>query len=212
MAERKGYKPVRYTTHDEDKVLVVEALKGNQLSYNTLLRKYKPILYTAAKRRLPDYHVEDLEDIVMIVLAQAFIKIHQYDPEKSKLYTWMIACLHNYVNSIPKQKKRIQTDSLEDIYLSNIGEDQAIEYDIPDNDRFDIQLDAKEALRIVQNAIEKLPTHISEVMKLKFFDEYSDAEIAESLGYDKSLIYYRVKKGRELLSEMLDIDDLMNYF
>jgi RNA polymerase sigma factor (sigma-70 family) len=212
MAERKGYKPVKYTTHDEDKVLVIDALNGNQLAYNSLLRKYKPILYTAAKRRLPNYHVEDLEDVVMIVLGQAFIKIHQYDPDKSKFYTWMIACLHNYVNSIPKQKKRIYTDSLDEVYLSNIGEDQAIEYDIPDNDRFDVQLDAKEALRIVKDAIEKLPPHISEVMKLKFFEEYSDAEIAETVGCDKSLIYYRVKKGRELLEKTVDIDNLMNYF
>ena len=104
MNERRGFKKTAYTTHAEDKALVLEAIAGDQKAYNVLLSKYKPILFTAAKRRLSKKNVEDIEDIVMIVLGTAFVRINQYDPEKSLFFTWMISCLHNYVNGIPAQK------------------------------------------------------------------------------------------------------------
>jgi RNA polymerase sigma-70 factor (ECF subfamily) len=208
MKERKGYKAASYTTHDEDKALVIKAISGNQDAYNILLCKYKPILYTAAKRRLPDYIVEDLEDVVMVVLGQAFLKIHQYNPEKSKFFTWIVACLHNYVNGIPNQKKRVATNSLEDIYPSQKNEDQPLEYEIPDEDRFDQNIDAKQTLKLVKTLIQKLPPDISKAMTLKFFKQLSQKEIAEELGCDVSLVWYKIKRGRELLKEMSDFDEI----
>ena len=141
MRERKGYKRARMTTHEEDKALVLEAIAGNQKAYNILLEKYKPILFVAARSRLSNKIVEDLEDIVMFVLGTAFVKINQYNPEKSLFFTWMIACLHNHINGIPTQKKRIVADSLEDMYPSNVDSENPIEYEIPDEDHFDMNID-----------------------------------------------------------------------
>ena len=208
MNERKGYLPIKMTTHAEDKVLVISAIEGDQKSYNTLLRKYKPILYTAAKRRLPQKGVEDLEDIVMIVLGNAFLKINQYDPEKSLFFTWMVACLHNYVNGIPNQKKRIQADSLEDIYPSNDESDTPIEYAIPDEDPFDLTMDREQTAKLIRLLIDKLPADLSEVIKLKYFKELSHKEIAEVVGCKEGEVWYKLKKAKDRLKKLSDVDSL----
>jgi RNA polymerase sigma factor (sigma-70 family) len=208
MNERKGYRPVKMTTHAQDKELVLSALAGNQKSYNTLLSKYKPILYTAAKRRLPNKGVEDLEDIVMIVLGNAFVKINQYNPEKSLFFTWMVACLHNYINGIPNQKKRIQADSLEDIYPSNEGSDDPIEYSIPDEDPFDLSMDREQSAKLVRLLVDRLPAELSEVVKLKYFKELSNQEIADIIGCGPNDIWYKLKKAKEKLKKLSDVDSL----
>ncbi len=208
MKERKGYRPVKMTTHEQDKELVVSAVEGNQRAYNDLLRKYKPILYTAAKRRLPYKSVEELEDIVMIVLGQAFLKINQYDPEKSKFYTWMVACVHNYINGIPKQKKRIHADSLEDIYPSNSDSEERQEYPILDEDDFDMNLDREQLTKLVRLLINKLPEDLATAITMKYFRDSSHREIAEEIGCKENEVWYKLKRAKELLKKISDKNNL----
>lgn len=197
MAKRKS---VAYTSHEEDKQLAVEAVNGDRRSYNILLTKYKPILYTAAKRRLSWKDPEDLEDITMIVLGNAFLKLNQYDPEKSKLFTWMIACLHNYVNSIPRQKKRVQTYSLED------NKQEAA--DKPDTHNFDTCVDRERTSQLIKLLISRLPGDIGKAITMKYFKDSSHAEIAEEIGCKEQDVWYKLKKGRQLLKQMSETNEL----
>jgi len=208
MNERKGYKAVKYTTHEQDKELVKSALAGNQRSYNILLSKYKPILYTAAQRRLSHKPVEDLEDIVMIVLGQAFVRINQYDPTKSLFFTWIVACLHNYINGIPGHKKRIKADSLEDLYPSNQETEETIEYNIPDEDVFDLEMDRQQTFKLIRALVDKLPKESADIIKLKYFRELSYSEIAEAMAIDETHVWYKLKKAKDQLKKISD-DDLL---
>ena len=108
----RGRKGPKYLTHDEDKALVKEALGGSNRAYDLLAQKYKPILYTAVRRRLGNsISEEEAEDIVMFTMGRAFIGLHTYNPEKSKLFTWMISCVHNHMNGLQRTKKRVSTES-----------------------------------------------------------------------------------------------------
>lgn len=193
-------KTVAYTTHEQDKELVIEALGGSQRAYNTLLKKYKPIIYTAAKRRLPYKEPEDLEDITMIVLGNAFIKMSQYDPTKSKFFTWMVACLHNYVNSIPKQKKRVETYSMEDNIIRVSNE--------PDYHTFDVDLDKKQVATLIRRLIYRLPEDLAKAITMKYFKDASHAEIAEVIGCKEQDVWYKLQRGRQLLKKMSDGNEL----
>jgi len=196
----KMRKSVAYTTHEEDKELVKEAISGNQKAYNILLQKYKPILYTAAKRRLPYRDPEDLEDITMIVLGNAFLKLNQYEPEKSKLFTWMVACLHNYVNSIPKQKKRVETYSLEDNQREAVAK--------PDTHNFDTNVDRERTSQLVKTLINRLPTDLAKAITMKYFKDSSHAEIAEEIGCKEQDVWYKLQRGRQLLKRMSETNEL----
>ena len=195
MRIRKGYKPVKYLTHEEDKALVLEAIDGNEKAYNKLAQKYKPILYTAAKRRLPQADEEDLEDIVMAVMGNTFVKIRQYDPEKSKFFTWMIACLHNYVNCIPKKKKTVQTQPY------GVGADSSQFFEADNTDILQ-NIDREQVVKLVRLLVAKLPEDISKAISLKYFKGYSHEEIAQEIGCDINIVWYKLKKGKELLKKL----------
>jgi RNA polymerase sigma factor (sigma-70 family) len=208
MAERRGFKKPAYTTHAEDKALVVKAIAGDQKAYNVLLSKYKPILYTAAKRRMFGKNVEDIEDAVMIVLGTAFVRIHMYDPTKSLFFTWIVACLHNYINSIPAQKKRVITDSMEDIYPSNADSETPIEYEIPDEDNFDTTMDKEQTTKLIRMLVDKLPADSCEIIKLKYFKELSHKEIADILGCDERSIWYKLDRAKKRLMKLSNNQNL----
>ena len=208
MNERRGFKKTAYTTHAEDKALVLEAIAGNQKAYNVLLSKYKPILFTAAKRRLPKKNVEDIEDIVMFVLGNAFVKINSYNPEKSLFFTWMISCLHNHVNGIPAQKKRVIATSIEDLYPSNQDTDTPIEYEIPDEDPFDLVMDFEQTAKLIRLLVDKLPADSCEVIKLRYFKQLSHKEIGEIIGCEERKVWYKLARAKERLKKLSDKENL----
>jgi RNA polymerase sigma factor (sigma-70 family) len=196
---KKGYKPAHYTTHEEDKELAKQAMDGSQRAYSILLQKYKPIVYTAASRRLPWYGPEDLEDITMIVLGNAFVKIKQYDPEKSKFFTWVVACVHNYINGIPNQKKRVKADSLGDIYGDSENNN---EYQIPDAAGFDEDIDREQLLKLMRLLMDKLPADLYTVVKMKYFEDASNDDIAAAIDCNPTLIWYKVQQAKKKLIKL----------
>ena len=200
----KKEKPI-YTTHEEDKQLVIQAMDGDQRSYNILARKYKLILFTAAQRRLPGKGEDDLEDIVMSVLGRCFLSLHLYDPAKSKFFTWMIACLHNHVNSIPKGKKRISAESYQGVStvsmeIREIGQSESTIEDI----------DRTQVIKLVRLLIEKLPPDIATAIKLKYFKDYTHEEIAKEIGCKVGDVWYKIKKGKKILKRLSDINGLFD--
>ena len=193
-------KTVAYTTHEEDKQLVIEAMSGSQRAYNTLVQKYKPILYTAAKRRLPYKESEDLEDITMVVLGNTFLKLNLYDPDKSKFFTWMVACMNNYINTIPKQKKRVETYSLEDNQKELLTR--------PDHHKFDEEIDQERTTKLIKLLIKKLPSDLGKAITMKYFRDASHAEIAEVIGCKEQDVWYKLQKARQLLKRMSETNEL----
>lgn len=194
MAERRGRKGPKYTTHEEDKKLVVNAINGDQNAWNILLQKYKPILYIAAKRRLSYYSDEDLEDIVMTVLGNTFVKIRQYDPEKAKFFWWIVASLHNHISGLYNRKKLIPRES--PVSLKDAGE-FAIDYsDFTEN------YDREQVSRLIRLLIGKLPEDLSKAITLRYFKEYTNEQIAEEIGCKPGDVWYKIKKGRDLLKRM----------
>jgi RNA polymerase sigma factor (sigma-70 family) len=194
MAERKGRKGPKYTTHEEDKRLVVNAINGDQNAWNILLQKYKPILYIAAKRRLSYYSDEDLEDIVMTVLGNTFVKIRQYDPEKAKFFWWIVASLHNHISGLYNRKKLIPKES--PVNLKDAGE-FAIDYsDFTEN------YDREQVSRLIRLLIGKLPEDLSKAITLRYFKEYTNEQIAEEIGCKPGDVWYKIKKGRDMLKRL----------
>jgi RNA polymerase sigma-70 factor (ECF subfamily) len=200
MSKKKGHKPAEYTSHDRDKELVIEALDGDSRAYDLLMQKYKPIVYTAAKRRLPWKEVEDLEDITMIVLGNAFLKLNQYDPSKSKLFTWIIACVHNYINTIPKQKKRVETYSIEDNKKEIAEKEESFS--------FDLNMDRERLAMLIRLLIDRLPEDIATAITMRYFKDASHEEIAEAIGCDRTVVWYKLQRGRELLKRMSETQSL----
>jgi|LauGreDrversion4_2_1035121.scaffolds.fasta_scaffold810128_2 RNA polymerase sigma factor (sigma-70 family) len=195
MANKKGRSGPKYTTHEEDKKLVALAIDGDSNSWNILLQKYKPILYTAAKRRLSYYSDEDLEDIVMTVLGNTFVKIRQYDPERAKFFWWIVASLHNHISGLFHRKKLITPDK--SISLSDIRNE------VVDNDfDFTENYDREQVSRLVRLLISKLPEDLAKSITLRYFKGYTNEQIATEIGCKPGDVWYKIKKAKDMLKTL----------
>lgn len=203
MSNKRGRKGPRYTTHEEDKKLVASAIDGDQNSWNILLEKYKPILYTAAKRRLSYYADEDLEDIVMTVLGNSFVKIRQYNPEKAKFFWWIVACLHNHVSGLYSRGKLMTPDK--SVPLKEAG-GFAVNLDFD----FTESYDREQVSKLVRLLVSKLPEDISKAITMRYFKGLSNEEIAEEIGCKPGDVWYKLKKGRQMLKSISQNGKLFN--
>ena len=195
----RGRKSPKMLTHEQDKDLVIQALGGDNRAYNLLAQKYKPIVYVALRRRLPYILEEEAEDIVMTVLGKCFVSLHLYNPEKSKLFTWMIACTHNYVNGLAKKKPTVpivDPSPAQRIMIENTTHE-----DVSDVDRANL-------VKLVRALVDKLPPDCSQVIKLKYFREMSNEEIAEEMGIKPTDVWYKVKKAKTILKKMGTVNGL----
>ena len=195
MANNRGRRGPKYTTHEEDKKLVALAISGDNNSWNILLQKYKPILYIAAKRRLSYYSDEDLEDIVMTVLGNTFVKIRQYDPERAKFFWWIVASLHNYISGLYQRKKLITPEKT--VSLKDVG-DFAVDNDFDFTENYD----REQVSRLIRLLISKLPEDISKTITLRYFKGYTNEQIASEIGCKPGDVWYKIKKGKDMLKTL----------
>jgi len=127
------------------------------------------------------------------VLGRAFISLHTYDAEKSKMFTWMIACVQNHMSSLKTKKKRIQTVDVVSERHRDILENATYE----DTTQGDV--DRANLVKLVRALVDKLPQECSQVIKLKYFKELSNDEIADIMGIKPTDVWYRVNKAKRIL-------------
>jgi len=106
-----GTSPYTFLTVDETTEMVNRAKEGDQRAFTKLFDRFKPIMYTIIRRRCPGQSHEFYEDEVVSFLGDILgRKIDQFDRSKSQFSSWVTFCFNNWINSIPKRKKRIETE------------------------------------------------------------------------------------------------------
>ena len=195
MVKKRGRQGPAYTTHEEDKKLVLSAIGGDANSYNILVQKYKPILFIASKRRLYHYSDDDLEDIVMTVLGNSFVNIRSYNPERGTFFWWIVACLHNYISSLYSRKKLIPKEKL-------VGLKDAGEFAVNNDFDFTENYDREQVSTLIRLLISKLPEDFGKAITLRYFKGYTNEQIAEEIGCKPSDVWYKLKKGKDILKKL----------
>lgn len=182
----------------KDKQLVREALDGSQAAFNALLTMYWPDIYTflAAKRLCP----EDTEDLCIETFSKAFEKLDTYD-ENYRFKTWLInIAKNNYVDFIRRNAPLFSLFSRkmlsEDMEAANLD---AVAYDTPESEMIHSQ-----ALENVAAAMEYLRPAYRQVMRLRYMDDLSVAEISEKMGITPSNVKVILMRGRRLLLKGLE--------
>ena len=80
--------------------------------------------------------------------------------------------------------------------------------EIEDPSDFQADVDRGNVVRLVRMLVDKLPPECAQAIKLKYFREMSNEEIAQEMGIKPTDVWYRVKKGREILKRLSDNHDL----
>lgn len=157
---------------------------GNKAAADTLIREYYDEIYRYVYKQTSDKHTAmDLTQNIFISMLQS---ISNYDGKQASFRTWLYRIATNktidYLRGRTTERKHVL--DIEDI-------------DIPDEAEFTHQIEIKALLSRLQNYVNSLEMDLQQIFRLKFFGEYTFAQIAALLSIPESTVkskYYRLLK------------------
>ena len=163
----------------EDRRLVKRLLAHDREAFNVFFEGYFPRLYRFARTRLGE-DPEITKEIVHVTLTKAIRKLSSYRGEAA-LFTWLCTICRNEINDHVERTARerkyvVLTEDLPDVRAA-VDALAAPASDEPE-DRFR----RTEVQRLIQVALDRLPTHYGNALEWKYIYGYSVEEIAARLG------------------------------
>jgi RNA polymerase sigma-70 factor (ECF subfamily) len=157
---------------------------GDRAAADSLVRKYFDEIYAYVFRQTSDRQTAmNLTQNIFISMLQS---IGNYDAKKASFRTWLY---------------RIATNKTIDYYRSRAAENLRVlsveDLDVPDETAFTRQIEMKALLARVQRYVGSLEMSVQQIFRLKFFGEYTFAQIAALLDLPESTVksrYYRLLK------------------
>jgi len=172
----------------EDADLQHKARYGDKTAFTELANRYYPALCRHAQ-----YFVRDVgtaEDIVQEALLKAFLRIKQYDPERS-FSTWAYKIVTNCALDYLRKRKDQSLDDLMEVPAEEENHLQEQE------DAFE----RTQQIERLKKAIVTLPLHYQAVVNLYYWEEKSYDEIAtimqKPLGTIKVWLYRAKRQLKE---------------
>ncbi|MEA2043516.1 MAG: sigma-70 family RNA polymerase sigma factor [Bacteroidota bacterium] len=185
-----------------DILLVNRAKEGDQEAFTEILGLYREPLYFLLYRMVS--HKGDAEDLVIETFEKAFRNIRQYS-DNYAFSTWLYKVATNHcIDFLRKKKNKLKPLSID--RNDDLGQDEYYKYifisDNKPNPEEELILEQKS--EILMKLIKKLPPNYRRVLVLRYYEDYSYAEIAEELDVPLGTIKARLHRSRELLSGIIE--------
>jgi len=172
---------------DEDFILIKAFIKGNDITFRTLVIKHKDKVRNLIFLTLGD--AEFVDDISQDVFISVYHKLKEFRFE-SKFTTWLYRITVNKCRDYLR-KKRVRS-----IFVPI--KDSDTEYGTgPFSENVDIP-------NLVRRAIEKLPEKLRTPLVMRDIDGFSYKEIADQMGTEVGTIKSRIFRARESLKLILE--------
>lgn len=159
-----------------DEQLVSSYLNGNDMAFDTLLKRYERKVFTYILYSVKNEEVA--QDLFQDCFMRIITKLHSgLYTENGKFASWIMRIAHNLVIDFHRQNQgaNIVSNDESDYDLLN-DSSIAMEYS-REKEMVDIQ-----TLNDVKALIKKLPANQREVVLMRFYEELSFKEIAETTG------------------------------
>jgi RNA polymerase sigma-70 factor (ECF subfamily) len=173
--------------------------KSDQKAYADLMNNYRDSLYFMMLKMTND--ATDAEDLTIEAFGKAFKNLSQYSPDFA-FSTWLFKiATNNCIDFIRKKKK--MCFSINQPYDFD-EERNDISHNIP-SDVLDPEekLIEKQKIKLMRDIVEKLKPHYRDLIKLRYFDEYSYEEIAEELNLPLGTVKAQLFRARDFLYNIL---------
>jgi RNA polymerase sigma-70 factor (ECF subfamily) len=167
--------------------LVREAQSGERDALISLLREIEPHVYRTAYYMLNNE--QDALDVSQEALIRIYTKIYSYE-EKALFKTWVQRIVTNIcIDKFRKAKPTVSVDEHEMTFSAETNvEDEVISAYIAQD---------------INEAIEKLPEHHRTVIVLRYVEDFSYNEIAESLDLPINTVKSYLFRARKQLQVLL---------
>ncbi len=173
---------------DEIKLIGL-CLQNDRRAQKELVYSYAPALLTVVRRYVHDDHLA--EDYLQEGFINIFQNLHQFDPQKGKLYTWMrTIVIHAVIRQFKQEKRRLNGNQS----LPEAEADQ-----IPDQDTVIQNMECEQIIQLIQS----LEDPYQKVFNLFVMDGYSHEEISEMMGININSSRSYLFRARQMLMQML---------
>ena len=170
---------------------IIKAKENNQMAFNFLLETFWNDVFGFMIKRTQNEN--DAEDITIETFFKAFDKINSFD-SKFKFKTWLITIAKNtHLDSVRKQKNALSNQTTE--------EDEKRVYWIRDEaPSAEDKLITEQNLAELLKDIKKLKPHHQEIIQLRYFQEQSYQEIANTIGIPINNVKVKLLRAKKLLA------------
>lgn len=184
----------------EDLGLVKLALeKRDQNAFKKLMNRYKDSIFFMVLKIV--HNRDDAEDLTIEAFGKAFNNIHKYD-QRYAFSTWLFKIATN--NSIDFiRKKRLETTSLDKGYSNDEGDEMKIDVKSDALNPEESMVKQQRAFSVRGN-IEKLDEKYKQLIKLRYYEEYSYDEISVELNLPLGTVKAQLYRAKELLFKQIN--------
>jgi len=179
--------------------LVEAARNGSQPAYGELMDRYRESIYFTMFKMVKNS--DDADDLTIEAFGKAFSRLDQYSPSFA-FSTWLFKIAsNNCIDFI--RKKRIKVTSMDTGFTREDGE--VIYFDARSATQ-----DPEEAIihnqkvKMMRLLVTKLKPRYRELVELRYFDELSYEEIAETLNLPLGTVKAQLFRARDFLANMIE--------
>jgi len=177
---------------EDEKVWILQAQQGSDETFTYLVEAYQKPVYNLCYRMLGGS--EAAEDAAQETFLRAYQNLARYDIRRS-FGTWLLSIAAHYcIDRL--RRKRLPTFSIHD--------DEGAPIEVPDVSAANPE---KETMRgeqreRLQNLLQSLNETDRAAIILRYWHEYSEAEIAEALSLTVSAVKSRLHRARRRLGHL----------
>lgn len=173
---------------------VQATLDGDQEAFAELVNTYQNAVYNLCYRMLSER--TEAEDATQEAFLRAYMNLERYDPARS-FKTWVLSIASNHcIDRL--RKRRLVWLSLDEPLPPNL----ALSSDEPQPEEVTIHNERSQA---VQTLLDDLSTDYRAAVVLRYWYDYSYAEIADILDTTESAIKSRLFRARQALAQQAQV-------
>jgi len=177
-----------------DKDLIVEVLKGSTESFEPLVVKYQPRIFSLARRYAR--RENEVEDIVQTVFLKAYSKLSSYRGDAPFEHWLMRTATYTCYDFLRKHQRNREWNASdlseeENDWFENIGEESKDETNL------------KAAKSLVDKLLDELKPQDRHIIILLDLEEKSVKEIAEITGLSESNVKVKAHRAREKMRQAI---------
>ena len=176
-----------------DVELINRILNGDDTAFTELVKKYQKPVHALIWRKIGDFHVA--EEITQDTFLKAYQGLATLKKPQS-FASWLYVIATNNSNTWLR-KKRLWTQSLEEISNSQFGKATYSQYVVEEKERTAVEAQRE----VVQKLLAKLPESERTVITLHYFSDMSSAEIGAFLGVSANTIRSRLRRAQQRLQK-----------
>lgn len=182
-----------------DYELIQRALAGEQTAYSQLMGHYRDSVYHTIIKMVKS--TEDAEDLTIEAFGKAFSRLDQYSQDYA-FSTWLFKiATNNCIDFI--RKKRIKVTSMDTGFTTSDGEIIYVEAHAH-NMTPEEEIIYHQKVKLMRHLVTKLKPRYRELVELRYFEELSYEEIAETLNLPLGTVKAQLFRARDFMATMIE--------